>query len=149
MAINSSRGKGGQPERAVLRASIPSWIWDKRPHSPLFPPGGTPPVWGAQSRTTAGFLIEESQPFAPLPPQKCSRGSVTCISSTTDPSEHLSHLLPGRVGSVTPPRLFYCRSNLLGGKTSCSSRANNPFLRASQALNPGTDLSHTLLNHPG
>lgn len=71
--------------------------------------------------------------------------TITCIStsisSTMGSLEYLSQFLPGCVGCVTPSSLFFL--SLLGGKTNCSSRANNPFLRASQSLNLGTDLSHT------
>lgn len=141
------RGKGGAG-RQLERLSgswFPPGFGTSDPIPRCFPLedfGGLPSIWGSQSRARVGSLIEESQPVAPLPPQKCSRGTIIYFSSTMNPLEYLSHFLPACVGCVTALLL-------LRGKTNCSFRANNPFLKASQALNLGTDLSHTLLNHPG
>lgn len=54
--------------------------WEMRPRFPdVFPLM----VWvELDLGNPVGSLIEEPQPVAPLLPQKCSRGTATCISST-------------------------------------------------------------------
>lgn len=130
---NSSRGKGGAG-RQLERLSgswFPPGFGTSDPIPRCFPLedfGGFPSIWGSQSRARVGSLIEESQPVARLPPQKCSRGTIICNSSTMNPLEYLSHFLPACVGCVTALLLYEGKQTVLSEQIVHSLKHPKPLI---------------------
>lgn len=118
--------RGARHSSALLSVFVPSCIWDAWLHSPSVVPLNPLGLGSPKQNHSGVFDWGVAAYCSSLPPQKCSGSAITCIStcisSTMEPLEYLSHFLPACVGCVTPPSLLYRCPNWLRGKTNCSEQ---------------------------